>query len=66
MANKPKRSAFEKKMDKRVEKRMQELYMDKEFRIQLEKEMEEIEGLDDLNNYQKNAEKKSREEIKEK
>lgn len=63
---KRKRSAFERKMDKRVEKRMQELYKNKEFRIQLEEEMEKIKTLDDLNNYQQNAAKNSRNEVEEK
>ncbi|MFW6172679.1 MAG: hypothetical protein ACOC5T_02940 [Elusimicrobiota bacterium] len=58
-----KRTKFEREMDKRVDARMKELYLDKEFRLKLEKEVADLKTLDDLAKYQKNSANISRQEI---
>lgn len=60
---KKKRTKFEKEMDLQVQKRMAELYTDVDFRLQLEKEAEELKTIDDINNYQINAQSISRDEL---
>lgn len=64
MSKTKKKNKFAKKMDKRVEDRMKELYNDKDFRLQMESEVTDFKTPEDINKYQEQAAILSRKEAK--
>lgn len=58
-----KRSKFEREMDKRVDARMKELYLDKDFRLKLEAEAKELKTIEDIAEYNMQAAENSRKEV---
>ena len=64
MSKKTRTKLFNRRMNKSVQKRVEELYNDTDFRLQLEKETEQLDTIEKINKYQDKAGKLSRDEIK--
>ena len=64
MSRKKRLKNAKRKLRKAVEKRLQELYEDVDFRLQLEKETENITTEDEIREYQSKAYSLSKQDIK--